>query len=73
MLAVLGKTIASGCRWYTNSKAAREIAKLDDRMLSDIGLTRADVDRAILTADERDPAQVLADARFSNGVRRFRK
>jgi uncharacterized protein YjiS (DUF1127 family) len=67
------QTLNRGLRWYRNRKALREIAALDDRLLDDLGLTRADVERAILTAGEHDPAQMLADARFENGAGRFRR
>ena len=44
-------------------KAARRMAALDDRILDDIGLSRADVDRAVLSPLLSDPRQDLATAR----------
>jgi len=44
-------------------QAARRMAALDDRILDDIGLSRADVDRAVLSPLLSDPRQDLETAR----------
>lgn len=33
--------------WWTTRAAAQRLHAMDDRMLADIGLTRADIDRAV--------------------------
>lgn len=33
--------------WWTSRAAARRLHAMDDRMLADIGLSRADIDRAV--------------------------
>lgn len=40
-----------------------QLQRLDDRMLGDLGLTRADIDRAVLTPWHQDPTAGLTAAR----------
>ncbi|HSM41302.1 MAG TPA: DUF1127 domain-containing protein [Afifellaceae bacterium] len=44
-------------------RAVRRLADLDDRILDDIGLTRGDVEQAVLQPLMTDPRQDLALAR----------
>lgn len=43
--------------------ATRGLLTHDDRLLSDIGVTRADVERALSVAWNEDPARALAEIR----------
>lgn len=53
------------CKAYEGHRAARKLATLDDRMLDDIGLSRADVDRALYSPIGQDPRSDLMVARFN--------
>jgi uncharacterized protein YjiS (DUF1127 family) len=46
-------------------RAVRRMAELDDRILEDIGLSRADIDRARFSPLMTDPRQDLAFARHN--------
>jgi len=42
--SVIGKAIETVLHWHALTSGRRQLAGLDDRMLRDIGPTRADVD-----------------------------
>ncbi|HEX2257795.1 MAG TPA: DUF1127 domain-containing protein [Afifellaceae bacterium] len=47
-------------RAWRNRMAARQLQRFDDRLLSDIGLRRSDVDRAFALPLWEDPTRELA-------------
>lgn len=60
---------------FTNWQKAREgrkalfaLTQLDDHFLKDIGVTRADVDAALLSQVEADPSLILGERRASAHV-----
>jgi uncharacterized protein YjiS (DUF1127 family) len=55
-----------------NRKAMAALARLDDRMLADIGLTRADIRDAVSQPLWSDPTVVLADRRRERQVHDYR-
>ncbi|MEM1048844.1 MAG: DUF1127 domain-containing protein [Pseudomonadota bacterium] len=55
-IVTLVKAVA---RWYTNRRQTRLLLEMDDRMLSDIGLTRGDVRAALRTAGTIPPLERL--------------
>ena len=63
-LVALGSAIAARAaqivRAAKNRHAARMLAKLDDRMLADIGLTRSDLRDAYAVSPWQDPTDMLA-------------
>ena len=50
---------------YQGHRTARTLSALDERMLDDIGLSRADVDRAVYSPIFDDPRSELMIARFN--------
>ncbi len=54
---------ARGTEILRNRDAVRTLARLDDRMLKDMGLTRGDVEGALSEPLMRDPTMRLAAAR----------
>jgi uncharacterized protein YjiS (DUF1127 family) len=53
--------LAAGlARWLKNRAAAAKLARLDDRMLADIGLTRSDLSDAYSQPLWHDPTDMLA-------------
>ena len=56
-------TIDTVVKAFEGHRAARKMAALDDRILEDIGLSRADVEQAVLSPLFSDPRQDLAIAR----------
>ena len=59
----LARRVTSIAKAIEGHQAAHRMAALDDRILDDIGLSRADVDRAVLSPLLSDPRQDLATAR----------
>ena len=56
-----GLSLAATVNAFVNRyEAGRTLYRLDDRMLADIGLTRADVESALLEPVWRDPTRRLA-------------
>ncbi len=68
----LAQRVGSVGKAFEGHKAARRMSDLDDRILSDIGLTRDDVDRAVHQPLMIDPRADLAQARRYriNGIHR---
>ena len=56
---------------WRKRREAGALRHLDERMLADLGLTRADVDRAFNTPWYQDPSQELNLGRIRNRARRF--
>lgn len=57
----LGLAFAAAITAYVHRRqSARVLARLDDRMLADIGVTRGDVESALLEPVWRDPTKRLA-------------
>jgi uncharacterized protein YjiS (DUF1127 family) len=52
-------------------RALDELARLDDRMLKDIGLFRGDIDAAECLPSGRDPIAFLASKRTARNKARF--
>ena len=50
---------------FQGHRTARALSALDERTLDDIGLSRADVDRAVLAPVFEDPRGDLTIARFN--------
>lgn len=46
-------------RAWRNRRVAWRLARLDDRLLADIGLTRGDIDRALSLPLSQDPTREL--------------
>jgi len=59
----LATRLASFSKAVEGHRAARRLEALDDRTLDDIGLSRADVSRAVYSPLLEDPRQDLALAR----------
>ena len=59
----LATRLASFSKAVEGHRAARRLEALDDRILDDIGLSRADVSRAVYSPLLEDPRQDLALAR----------
>lgn len=57
--------------WWKSRRGLIALARLDDRQLADIGLTRSDVTGALAEPLWRDPTQVLAQ-RHACRARRLR-
>ena len=55
--------MARALRAFSQGRALRELARLDDRMLRDIGLTRTDIDAADSLPRGADPIAFLAARR----------
>jgi len=74
MLALLS-TVAGLGRAIRHRREILALADLDDRLLGDIGLRRADVHTALAQPPHRDPSQVLKDAccQGLSLVERFRR
>ena len=69
--AVLTGIGAAFTRWQKareGRKALFALTQLDDHFLKDIGVTRADVDAALLSQVEADPSLVLGERRTSAHV-----
>lgn len=58
-----GEFMARALRAFSQRRALRELARLDDRMLRDIGLTRTDIDAAVSLPRGTDPIAFLAARR----------
>ncbi len=58
-------------RAYTNRRQIAKLRGLDERGLQDIGLTRSDVDRAMMTPWYDDPSTALSNARRAHRFNRF--
>src|SRR5262245_38637494 len=62
--AAVGMAVARAGSWLANAWRHRHdaaaLARLDDRMLADIGLTRGDLNDALAEPLWRDPTSVLA-------------
>ncbi len=52
-------------RAFQGHRTARTLSTLDERILDDIGLSRADVDRAVYSPIFDDPRSELMIARFN--------
>ncbi|MEL7303832.1 MAG: DUF1127 domain-containing protein [Pseudomonadota bacterium] len=63
--------VGSALRSYANRRQITKLRALDERGLHDIGLTRADVDRALLTPWYDDPSAALASAQRARRLNRF--
>lgn len=55
--------------WRLHRRTLYELGKLDDWMLRDIGLSRADLPNAVGAADLRGIAQLLTSAQFERRKR----
>lgn len=68
----LAQRISAVGKALDGHKAVRRMSDLDDRILNDIGLSRADVDRAVHQPLMIDPRADLAQARRYrvNGIHR---
>ncbi len=60
LAAVAGRRIGHVIRVIRNRHASAMLARLDDRMLADIGITRADLRDAFAEPLWHDPTDVLA-------------
>ncbi len=60
MVVSLGRAANRVVRTIRNRRDAARLARFDDRMLADIGLTRGDVCEALSGPVWRDPAPLLA-------------
>jgi uncharacterized protein YjiS (DUF1127 family) len=58
-------------RAISQRRALDELARLDDRMLKDIGLFRSDIDAAACLPLRRDPIALLASKRTARNNARF--
>ncbi len=58
--AAAGRRLAHGARVLRNRHASAMLARLDDRMLADIGITRSDLRDAYAEPLWHDPTDVLA-------------
>jgi uncharacterized protein YjiS (DUF1127 family) len=58
-------------RAFSQRRALGELARLDDRMLKDIGLFRGDIDAADALPLGRDPIALLASRRAARKGGRF--
>lgn len=67
MLAAMGAFITR----LKARAAARQLYEMDDRMLADVGLTRADVERAFDSPWYADPSADLSRARNTRMTNRF--
>ena len=59
-LSSIGTAFARALTLWTNRRSIYRLAQLEDRYLSDIGLTRADVDWALAQPWPADPSLELA-------------
>lgn len=59
LLAALFAPIA---RWYRRNEAFRQLSRLDDRMLADIGISRSDIPSLVETWDGETPTETPAQA-----------
>lgn len=53
-LAATGRALG---RWHRRAATRRELARLDDHLLRDIGLSRGDIDRVAREMAEREPGR----------------
>lgn len=67
---VLSRTLAALLRALRNRRDAAILASLDQRMLSDIGLTQADVRDAFAEPFWRDPTAIMAQRAVERRCRR---
>ena len=58
-IASLASAVAALFRASANRRAVMSLRAMDDRMLKDIGLTRADVDGALSQPLHKDPSRIL--------------
>jgi uncharacterized protein YjiS (DUF1127 family) len=58
-------------RAVSQRRALDQLARLDDRMLKDIGLFRGDIDAAACLPLRRDPIALLASRRTARNHARF--
>jgi len=69
-----GGVLAHVAAFMTRLKAraaARKLCEMDERMLADVGLTRADVERAFDSPWYADPSADLSRARNTRMTNRF--
>ncbi len=69
--SVTTRIAATFTRWQKareGRKALFALSQLDDHFLKDIGVTRADVDAALLSQVEADPSLILGERRTSARV-----
>jgi uncharacterized protein YjiS (DUF1127 family) len=69
----LAGVVAGLARWLKNRAAAAKLARLDDRMLADIGLTRSDLSDAYSQPLWHDPTEILARRAHERRVSRQRR
>lgn len=68
--AMLARWVKAAVRALRHRREARILAGLNDHMLADIGLTRADVQDAFSEPLWRDPTSMLADRRAARWTSR---
>lgn len=71
LLQRIGKTIT---RWDQLAQQRQQLREMDDRLLKDIGLSHADVERIAGRAPWNDPLRTgeFIDERYRTGESRFR-
>lgn len=70
--ALLRAIIAPVRRWHRRNQAYRQLASLDDRMLADIGITRADIPVLVRNWDG-EPLSARREEEESSLIRGFRQ
>lgn len=60
-LSVLYRRVLKSIEMWSNRRQILRLAGADDRLLQDIGLTRADIDWALMQPRHVDPSEALAD------------
>ena len=60
-LSVLYRRVAKAIEIWSNRRQILRLASADDRLLRDIGLTRADIDWALMQPLHVDPSELLAE------------
>ena len=72
--ALLRAIAAPFVRWYRRNEAYRQLASLDDRMLSDIGISRADIP-ALVNGWDGEPVtgQTEEDGSLLRGLRQWNR